>query len=396
MSITTKIIFTPILVRKTGAISEVLTDFLDSQSERIQSELDNRFPGVSPTAARKVLNNFVSLEGTKKPLSRGKIKISGLPEEVLNACLTNLENARIIRYDEGQYELSHDTLARHIDEQRSAEEVDLLKLKKLVADRRLAFSATGTYLNQKELSFIALYEGRLREEALLNKDEWDYIGKSKREAGRLRRRRMMTITAVILTLAISAGVAFWQMLSARSLARENALQSYQVLMTQADAAFERVDYDEAKILYQNAYDLARRNAEAIEDKGRSALEGDSLSTEKIGLRPMFNRLIAEGDSLKKSGGVALIDALEKYEEAYSLDYDNVAADGRSKGISLEDFQTALQALEEQGDKFADAPGFRKNAVQSFEEALKINSDKFRNPITDKRLRDKIKKYENQN
>ena len=388
---TTNITFTPALVRNTGAISEVLTDFLDSQSERIQSELESGFSGVSPTAARKVLNNFVSLEGTKKPLSRGKIKISGLQEEALNACLTALENARIIRYEEGLYELSHDTLARHIDEQRSAEEVDLLKGKKLVADRRLAFSATGAYLNRKELNFIAVYEDRLREEELLNEDEWEYIGKSKREAGRARRRRMTTIGAVVLVLAISTGVALWQMLSARRLARKNIQQSYEVLTTQAKAAFERVDYDQAKTFYDDALDLANSNLRAIADKGRTAEEGALLSAQKIELRPDFERLIAEGDRLRELGGANLIDAVQKYEEALSLDYDNQKAAGKRESITRQDFRDELDVLEEQGKKFEAT--YSKGALEVFKEAQKINEFILKDSTIRARLEKKIKENE---
>lgn len=373
--------FTPGLVHKVGAISRVLTDFLDKQAERIQQELESRFPSVSAVAVRKVLNSFVSLEGTKKPLHKDKIHISGLDQKMLTDCLTALENARIIRYDEGLYELSHDTLARHIDEQRSAEEVDLLKLKKLVADRKIAFSATGVYLNQKELNFVEAYRDRLQEEELLGEEEWRYVQNSKREAGRLQRRRWIMASAIMLVLAATTVIAVWQMTKAQQLARENALRSYEVLVTQATAAFGQIEYDKAAEIYREALSLARENVGAIADT-MPAFDSLQLAEDKAFRRERFNQLIMQGDSLREDvNDPDLVGALRQYQEALSLEYDSTTAQNRVSSIRMEDVKRMISDVQSRAEEISrsamlDGGKVRKNkyldAKKLYEKALSLN------------------------
>ena len=65
-------------------------------------------------------------------------------------------------------------------------------------------------------------------------------------------------------------------------------------------------------------------------------------------------MIEDGDRLRKKGNAALIDAIERYEQAKSLNYNNAEAESRIKSISTEGLVKAYQSLESAGKKFASA------------------------------------------
>ena len=146
-----QIVFSPKLVKKAGPIEKVLEGFLDGQAQKIQAKLSEQNHSVDENAVIKLLNQFASLEGTKLPLPKDAIKEHSLNKESLFFCLDQLEKARILRLDDGIYELTHDVLANHITTKRSGEETALLELVKLIQDRRFAYERTKILLSRKEL-----------------------------------------------------------------------------------------------------------------------------------------------------------------------------------------------------------------------------------------------------
>lgn len=249
--------FSPSLVAQVGSISRVLGQFLDRQTEEVQASLKKEYPDAPGEAIRKLLGSFATLEGTKKPLPPDEIQLPGLSPEAIRFCLVELENARILRFDDYAYELSHDTLAQRIAEQRSAAEVALLEATKLVKDRLEAYAATGTYLNNKELQLIDNYTEGLKEFGKLSDKEWAYIEKSSRELQKRRRRRVALVTTVIVLLALLAAFGITQWLIARqqkAIAEEKRLEAEAQEELAMQAALKA---DSARIVADSAFLVAR-------------------------------------------------------------------------------------------------------------------------------------------
>lgn len=121
-------------IRALGPITDVLGRFLKEQEKAILNTLESRRFTPKGDLVRRVLDVFVSEEGTKIPLAYemqpgGLLKLQGrsanvladLEPGLLSACLEELEKSRILRRSERELEVAHDTLAALIDNQRSAE-----------------------------------------------------------------------------------------------------------------------------------------------------------------------------------------------------------------------------------------------------------------------------------
>ncbi|MEM6348184.1 MAG: AAA family ATPase [Bacteroidota bacterium] len=227
--------FTSAEIESFGEIGDVLKAFLAEQSQQIQSELSRQDSKLPERAVRKVLNSFASLQGTKIPLSRSDLSFKFLTEEQLDTILSRLEQARILREEEGRYELAHDTLAGEVAEQRSGQEQALLEIVELVKNRSQAFERTSTYLESRELELIANYETALQEEQKLSPTEWDFIKASTDEARRKRQRSRLITTAVISVLSIFLALAAWQWWEAGQSADEAARKAREAQEAQSKA-----------------------------------------------------------------------------------------------------------------------------------------------------------------
>ncbi len=202
-------IFSPELVEKVGSISNVLSEFLDNQIFNIQDELKKKYPHSSEKTLSSILNQFATLDGTKRPLTEEELTLPGSQNGLLKECLLQLENARILRRDEDAYELAHDTLAKRIAEQRSAEEIAILESVQIIKSRFQTFHKTRSILTPSELEIIDKYDEELTSKNLISKDEWRFVKVSKR---RNRNRNVFVfslIAGVILILAIFGIYAQW-------------------------------------------------------------------------------------------------------------------------------------------------------------------------------------------
>jgi len=209
------IIFTERLVQQTGALGDVMADFLEEQAAAIQKNLSAKYSKIPTETVQLILEEFATLEGTKQPITHAELAAKlQMPVSIIESCLAALEKSRILRHIEGVYELAHDTLAGRIAEKRSVESKNLLKATKLIQDRQSAYEQTRSWLNKEELNYIAPYSEKLRLSPEL-KDFWE---KSK---AAVRRRTQAKGTLAISTIAIIlgfAGFAAWQWQTAKTLA----------------------------------------------------------------------------------------------------------------------------------------------------------------------------------
>lgn len=163
--------FTMSTLQELGEISDVLRDFLDEQVLTISHEEQAKHTELTEDNIWKILSPFVTLEGTKKPITKTELLHRlNFSSNAIDATLNALTNGRIIRYtEEGElYEVAHDALALQIAAKRTDEEIVLLKIKHLI-DSQMAFKEDARELfTEKQLNFIDTYLDKLREENLVD------------------------------------------------------------------------------------------------------------------------------------------------------------------------------------------------------------------------------------
>ncbi len=235
-------------------LEDVLKVFLREQSESIQKKLQQQYPRLPGNAVRKVLGAFATLEGTKIPRARDGLSIAPLDEQQLGFVLKAAEQARVLREEEGIYEVAHDILASQIQEQRDQAEVALLEATDLVRNRYRTFQKTSTFLDRKELQLIANYEAQLRAEEKLAAEEWDFIRQSKIQQRRRRLTRDLAITGIVVLILAAVGAVAYQ--RAQNAEREKNLIEDNLKQVQAEK--DRVQ--QALDRFQRA-EQARKQAE---------------------------------------------------------------------------------------------------------------------------------------
>lgn len=217
------ITFTPRLVDKVGRISDVLAEFLEEQVARIQNEVK----GLPDQAVQQLLAQFVTEEGTKKPIARAAIE-GELTKKQLDAILSRLEDARILKQDEpGVYELAHDTLAQRIIDALDAEELEIRRAVRIVRDRYTVFEDTETYLEPREVQLVEVHEKALKER--LSAEEWAYLIRSRSYNKKQRRKwAAVAIGTIIILSFLSAFSAISWLIADNE--KENALKNLRLAL----------------------------------------------------------------------------------------------------------------------------------------------------------------------
>ena len=248
--------FSPQLVAQTGGIGNVLRQLMDDQVRAVQDKLNTQFKAgqVPKDAVKKILDAFVSLEGTKLPRSRTELAFPGFTDQLVLSCLQELTNARLLReYEQGMYELAHDTLAAEIASRRDQSLVAMREAVKLVQNGFENHLQTGkSYLGSDELQIVAGMEDRIRSHNGLNEEEWTYVNASKREAGKRRRRRKI----YFWSLAAFAALLF-------ILLAVLGVYSRRITLAYDQIAFQQDSISEANRLIAETFRLNQQTANAF-------------------------------------------------------------------------------------------------------------------------------------
>ena len=192
-------VFDLALVEQVGSISTVLRDFLDRQAQQTQLDLGTIHPGAPTNAVRRVLSELATADGTKQPMRAEELVLTGVADEQVTYILQRLQQARVLREADGVYELTHDTLARHIADSRSGDEKKLRDIAKVVHERRAAYGTTSTYLSEQELQLVRAYATELREQSQLMADaDWAFVQESRRQYGKRRFRKWLLWGGLVL------------------------------------------------------------------------------------------------------------------------------------------------------------------------------------------------------
>lgn len=392
MSNSPKVIFTPQLVDQVGEIGQVLGTFLESQTSRIQKELERQFPNVYSTAVKKLLNAFVTLEGTKRPLAKRDIQIPNLNQQQTELCLDQLEKARILRFEDGVYELAHDTLALRIVEDRSAEDIAFLEITKLVKDRFNVYSTSNALLNANELALVMNNKKRLKEELSFSESEWNFINKSTRE---IRKRKLIltSVTVVIVAILTAFSIfSFQQRRVAQAKEQEALLAKKEVEANlkkieeeqkeRTKAQFEKHLANGKTLMAQNEYQAAIQEFSTaiainatLPDGNLGEEEAIKLKNEaenKTGAKARFDQLIRKGDAYLSQGEERYYEARNSYRAALQLGYNNSLAQSKVNSLKPK-IEEAFADFKKKGDIFFRAKGFDL-ALDSYKKALLLKEN----------------------
>jgi hypothetical protein len=252
-----------------GEIDDVLRAFLEEQVVSISQQLRPKHPTLKAEYIWKILSPFVTLDGTKEPISteviRDKVEntVENSQADLTAAIIESLVKSKIIRYVETNetYEIAHDSLAAKIADKRSDEEIALLEVKRLIKSQAVLKADAQELFTEKQLNFIEPYLTKLTlettEKVLIEKSrvaivaakiaketaraaelkaaqtqaEKDRQLREKAESASKKARLFTRIAIGIALLAVLAGLYALQQskaaTSAKTEAQDSLLQSYQ-------------------------------------------------------------------------------------------------------------------------------------------------------------------------
>ncbi|MEI6409749.1 MAG: hypothetical protein WCR52_10225 [Bacteroidota bacterium] len=197
---------------KIGDLGDVLRNFLDEQVRDIAPEL-----GKPQEMLWQSLSPFVTLDGTKEPLSEAQLadKLPDADADFVRRALQAFVKGRILRFSEAtqRYEIAHDALAKQIHAKRSDEEIAILEVQRLVKSQTAMADEAREFFTEKQLLFIEPYLAKFRPSA----EESDWIARSRaevlaqkeaaalRQAEELENARTRAVEAERLTNAAEQG-----------------------------------------------------------------------------------------------------------------------------------------------------------------------------------------------
>jgi hypothetical protein len=211
-------------LEKLGDLGDILFGLLDGLVSQLKA-LNN----IEPEIAWDVLSCFVTIEGTKEPLSEKTIQeqLSAIEPAALTGILHFFVSKRILRYVENEqvFEIAHDTLAKQIHANRSVDEVARLQVKKLIQDTLHKDEKLREFFTVKQLKEIDLYIKDLD----LTPEETAWVKQSRQsvEQAEKKKRKELLFTRLALAVAIVFLIfAGWQYFEANR-AKKQAEQAEQ-------------------------------------------------------------------------------------------------------------------------------------------------------------------------
>jgi hypothetical protein len=294
--------FTRAALAGMGDLGDVLRNFLDEQAAAISRE-----QGLPEAEVWRALSPFVTLEGTKAPLSETELaaRLPDLPAGVPQRLLQAFVRGRILRFSEASqlYEVAHDALAKQIHAKRSDEEIALLEVQRLVKSQTAMKAEAREHFTEKQLLFMAPYLEKLP----LSAAERSWIAESRAhrqaeraaeeqrqqeelEATRKRLRVVRGLLALALVAVVVAGYFAYNANQQKQIAdaktaeaqkerdkAETALLNFQ----KEQAAKERLNFDNLKTRANVILRAGGCPVDLLEEMGSIAqTHPDSLELEK--------------------------------------------------------------------------------------------------------------------
>ena len=180
---TTPAVFTLQHLEAIGDIGDVLRNFLDEQVMQTAQKLDEK-----PETIWKILSPFVTLDGTKEPLSANQLydRFEEEPKPLLDNIIQAFVKSRILRFTEKdqRYEIAHDSLAKQVNAKRSDEEIAILEVQRLIKSQVSVKPEAREFFTERQLLFIEPYLEKFKE----SDAEAEWINKSRENVEELKRK----------------------------------------------------------------------------------------------------------------------------------------------------------------------------------------------------------------
>lgn len=257
------VIFTDAAIAEAGKLGDIMAGFLDEQEKAIAAQLGGK---VQPGVIARLLEQFVSVKGTKQPSTYAEV-LKKIPnaEPWLQSALDLMQNSRLLRRVDDHYELAHDALATRIDERRSAESKRLLMVEQLVGNRVAEFGQTGTLLNPEELALVRQAR-RIRDPldgSMMLKLDAAAVDFEQRSRRRMWLRRFAWAGGLALALIIPLALV----LHNRDQARTSAEQARTAELQQAQAQVDKANASNAADVIAFGVYARARPADRIDPLG---------------------------------------------------------------------------------------------------------------------------------
>ena len=316
--------------------------FVQDQEIDLQDELLEKYNLAPVDVVHKVIDRFVTEEGTKHPVpyirrkgliipdSKFKELISSsISEKVLSACFIGLEKRRILRYSDNYIELGHDSIAALIHENRTDQEIRLNRARR---------SIMRSYIEHRENNEVLLTEGQINaykeDIPFLDLDEGaeEFIRRSEEEVARLKRNKFRSrvfpiVTAFAILLFIVSVIAFFQKRNAVE-ARNEAVEAKNDLTKEtikstlilSKSLKNEGNYAQAVNSLNNAKNDIIEQKLSVELKDTLTIIDAQISNYN-----RIQRFVVEGDSILEVvdfTDTLKLEALKRYEYALAIESDS--------------------------------------------------------------------------
>ena len=316
-----------------GKIEDVLSKFLEEQVSKVEKRLFRDHKDLPADTVAKVLDSFVTSEGTKKPIpytrenktyklyTAAHVWLSKVPENILSEICSHFVSARVLRGQEGSLELAHDSLAKLIDNKRTDHQRRLHEVYHRLNIQFQDYTETGEYLSRKQLNLLEDYLPQLK--VLLDDKVLQFVDDSytaveqaeqaelQAERAKRKRARKVAIWGFLLAGIATAAfvVAAIQYNTANNAKIKIAQDALEIQMQNAENKKIEGFYEEAVQQLEDAKELAH-----VADKGQlPEIEKKTDQWEKLSV------LIPKADGLAAKGQFR--QALNLYAEALRLSPD---------------------------------------------------------------------------
>lgn len=276
-------------LEKLGDIGDVLQNFLDEQVTAAAKQFN-----FDRDLVWKILSSFVTLDGTKEPLSLNEVyeRLPNISQTDIFDAIRFFENKRILRFSEKEqmYEIAHDSLAVQIGARRSNEEIALLEVYRLIKYQTALKDDARELFSAKQLAFIEPYLPNLQlseQEKTLIEQSRLTVEKEKKQL-RVRQRRIQAIYTGAAIVSLVFGIfAFMQ----KKEADENYIE---LRKTNAESFFKDEQFSKAKAEYA---ELTKSDLNEENEIDKKITECERLDN----VKKIFDANIKRAGALSASG-----------------------------------------------------------------------------------------------
>jgi hypothetical protein len=336
------LVFTKAEIDELGKIENVLEQFISEQVLDLQQRLADTYELVPETLVAKVLDAFVTEEGTKRPVHYTRngemvqpdemfnnLLISTASPELLSDCINGLEKRRILRFTDYSIELAHDSIASLIDQNRTEQQRQLNQVLRRLKNSYIEYRDNEVFLTEKQLNvyeeYLSLLDLDENIQLFIEKSREEVILQKRKEEERKRAqlfKKLLPIIASLAILAMIAGIfAFFQWKDAVEARNELAKETVRSTLNQSISLKNQGNYEAA-------IDDLERAREGIKRHKLMQEFGDTLDLiEQLQENyALIQKKVIEGDILLQKYDLTdtlKLLALQKYEEALAVQSDSL-------------------------------------------------------------------------